>query len=189
VYGWPIDFAIEDRADQGWTQQQQRAQALIGKMNRSGKFLDVGAGPGSRGSALLFMDIDRGKCQALGVRVEDVFATLQMYLGSFYVNDFNQFGRTWQVNVQVDQKLRDRAADVLKQQVRNKEGQLIRLGTVMNVRDTIGPRAIERHNMYPMVRITANLAEGVSMAEARALCETMADQEFATKGFKLIWQP
>jgi multidrug efflux pump subunit AcrB len=189
VYGWPIDLAIEDRADQGWTQQQQRAQALIHKMIRSGKFLDLGAGPGSHGSALLSMDIDRGKCQALGVRVDDVFTTVQMYLGSLYVNNFNQFGRTWKVNVKVDQKLRDRAADILKQEVRNKEGQLIRLGAVMDVRDTMGPAAIERHNMYPMARITANLAEGVSMAEARALCETMADQEFATKGFKLIWQP
>jgi multidrug efflux pump subunit AcrB len=189
VYGWPIDFAIEDRADLGWAEQQQRAQALIGKMIRSGKFLDVGAGPWSHGSAQLYMDIDRGKCQALGVRVDDVFTTLQMYLGSCYVNDFNQFGRTWQVNVQVDQQFRGRAAGILKQQVRNKEGQLIRLGTVMQVRDTIGPAAIERHNMYPMARITANLAAGVSMAEARALCETMADQEFATKGFKLIWQP
>jgi multidrug efflux pump subunit AcrB len=189
VYGWPIDFAIEDRADQGWAHQQQRAQALIDRMMRSGKFLDVGAGPGSHGSALLYMDIDRVKCQALGVRVEDVFTTLQMCLGSYYVNDFNQFGRTWPVNVQVDQKLRGRAADILKQQVRNKEGQLIRLGTVMEVRDTTGPAVIERHNLYPMARVTANLAEGVSMAEARALCETMADQEFASKGFKLIWQP
>jgi multidrug efflux pump subunit AcrB len=186
VYGWPIDFAIEDRADQGWTQQQQRAQALIGKMIRSGKFLDVGAAPGSQGSALLHMDIDRGKCQALGVRVEDVFATLQMNLGSYYVNDVNQVGG---VNVQVDQRLRGRAADILQQRVRNKEGQLIRLGAVMNVRETIGPAAIERHNMYPMARITANLADGVSMAEARALCETMVNEEFSTKGFKLVWQP
>jgi multidrug efflux pump subunit AcrB len=185
VYGWPIDFAIEDRADQGWAQQQKRAQALIDKMIRSGKFSDVGAGPGSQ--ALLDMDIDRAKCLALGVRVDDVFTTLQMCLGSYYVNPVNQSGRTWQVKV--DQKFRDRAAGILKQQVRNNQGQLVRLGTVMDVRDTIGPAAIERHNMYPMARITANLAEGVSMAEARALCETMADQEFATKGFKLIWLP
>jgi len=186
VYGWPIDFAIEDRADQGWAEQQKRTQALIDKMIQSGKFLDVGVGPGTHGSAQLYMDINRGQCQALGVRVDDVFATLQMCLGSYYVNDFNQFGR---VNVQVDEKLRGRAADVLKQQVRNKEGQLIRFGTVMDVRDTIGPAAIERHNMYPMARITANLAEGISLAEARALCETIAGQEFAAKGFKLIWQP
>jgi multidrug efflux pump subunit AcrB len=189
VYGWPIDFAIEDRAGQGWIQRQQRAQALIDKMIRSGKFLDVGTGPGSHGSAHLYMDIDRVNCQALGVRVDDVFTTVQMYLGSYYVNSFNQFGRTWQVKVRVGQKLRGRTADIPKLQVRNKDGQVIRLGTVMEVRDTIGPAAIERHNMYPMARITANLAEGASMAEARALCETMADQEFATKRFKRIWQP
>jgi multidrug efflux pump subunit AcrB len=189
VYGWPIDFAIEDRDNQGWVQQQQRTQALIDRMARSGKFLDVGASPGSQGSALLNMDIDRGKCQALGVQVEDVFKTLQMCLGSCYVNNFNQFGRTWQVIVQVDQKFRGRAADILQQQVRNKEGQLIRLGAFVAVHDTMGPAVIERHNMYPMVRITANLAEGVSMAEARALCQSLADQEFDTRRIKLIWQP
>jgi multidrug efflux pump subunit AcrB len=189
IYGWPIEFAIEDRAEQGWAHQQQRTQALIDRMSKTGKFSDVGAGPGSRGSAVLYMNIDRVKCQALGVQIDDVFKTLQTALVAFYVNNFNQFGRTWQVTVQVDEQFRRRAEDILQLQVKNKDGQLVRLGTVMEVRDTTGPAVIERHNLYPMLRITANLAEGVSLFEARALCETLADQEFGAQGVKLSWRP
>jgi multidrug efflux pump subunit AcrB len=188
VYGWPIEFAVEDRGDLGWERRRQSARALIDRMIRSGKFVDVGGGPGSRGVASLYMEIDRTRCQALGVAVSDVFNTLQVALGSYYVNIFNQFGRTWQLNIQTDPNFRDRTADLLKLQVKNKEGQLVRLGTIMVVRDVVGPAVIERHNLYPMVRITAALATGVSMDEARALCETLAEQELG-KEMKLSWRP
>ena len=73
---------------------------------------------------------------ALGVTSRDVFNTLQVYLGSYYVNNFNQFGRTWQVNVQADQQFRDQVDDIKQLQVRNKQGQMIPLGTLLDVRDT-----------------------------------------------------
>jgi multidrug efflux pump subunit AcrB len=189
VYGWPIDFTIEDRGHRGWSQQQQRADTLIEKMIQSGKFSDVGADPGLRGTAVLNLNIDREKCQALGIPVSDVLNTMQAFLGPFSVNNSNQPGRIWQVTVKVDQPFRDRTADIVKLEVRNKEGDRVPLGTVLEVRDQIVPAVIQRHNMYPMARITANLAEGVSMAEARTLCETMTDQEFGTRGVKLSWRP
>jgi multidrug efflux pump subunit AcrB len=188
VYGWPVEFAIEGSGDLGWERRRQSAQALIDRMIRSGKFVDVGGDPGSRGAAFLYMEIDRTKCQALGVAVNDVFNTLQVFLGSYYVNNFNTFGRTWQLSVRTDPNFRDRTDDLLKLQVKNKEGQAVRLGTIMTVRDAEGPAVIERHNLYPMVRITAALAAGVSMDEARALCETLADQELG-KEMKLSWRP
>ena len=77
--------------------------------------------------------------------------------------------------------------DILKLQVKNKLNQLVPLSSVMDVRDTIGPMVIERHNLYPSARITANLAEGVSLADAKSLCETLARQEFGTKQF-MIWR-
>ena len=77
----------------------------------------------------LYLDIDRTKCMALGVQVSDVFNTLQVYLGSYYVNNFNEFGRTWQVNVQADERFRNRVPDIRQLQVRNNQGQMIRLGT------------------------------------------------------------
>ena len=76
----------------------------------------------------LYLDIDRTKCMALGVQVSDVFNTLQVYLGSFYVNNFNEFGRTWQVNVQADAAVpRSIATTILQLQVRNNQGRMIRL--------------------------------------------------------------
>ena len=85
---------------------------------------------------------------ALGVPVSDVFNTLQVYLGSFYVNNFNEFGRTWQVNVQADQRFRDRVRDIRQLKVRNNQGQMIPLGTLLDVRDTSGPVMVMRYNMY-----------------------------------------
>ena len=92
----------------------------------------------------LYLDIDRTKCMALGILVSDVFSTLQVYLGSYYVNNFNEFGRTWQVNIQADQRFRDRVPDIRQLQVRNSQGQMIRLGTLMQVRDISGPVMVMR---------------------------------------------
>jgi multidrug efflux pump subunit AcrB len=188
VYGFSIEFAIEDRGSLGSANLRERAEALVQRMSQSGKFTDAGIGPGLHGVPFLNLEIDRTKCQALGVEVNDIFSTMQVYLGSYYVNDFSQFGRTWQVNVQADPRFRDGAADILKLQVKNKENQLVRLGTVMDVRDAIGPTVIERHNMYPIARITANLAEGIPLAEAKSLCETLAEEELDSKLFELTWR-
>ena len=108
----------------------------------------------------LYLDIDRTKCMALGVPVSDVFNTLQVYLGSYYVNNFNEFGRTWQVNVQADARFRDRSHDIRQLQVRNDQGQMVRLGTVLDVRDTSGPVMVMRYNMYSAAAITGNIGPG-----------------------------
>jgi multidrug efflux pump subunit AcrB len=189
VYGWPVDFAVEDRGEQGWRRLQQCAQALIDGMSRSGKFSDVGGSPGTREAPILDVNVDRTKCEQLGVQLGDVFNTLQVSLGSFYVRNFNQSGRTWQLSVEVDPQFRRNAADILKLQVKNREGQLVALGAVVEVRNTTAPAVIERYNLYPMMRITANCAGGVSAAEAGALCETMADQELDAKASVLVWRP
>jgi multidrug efflux pump subunit AcrB len=186
VYGFPVEFVIEDRGDQGSEALRQRAEALSAKMNQSGKFLDASVGPGLRSSPSLYLDIDRTQCMVLGVQISDIFTTLQVYLGSYYVNNFNEFGRTWQVNVRADAKFRARGADILQLQVRNNQNQMVRLGKVLTVRDTGGPMAIERHNMYPSARISANLSEGVSHAEAKVLCETLAEQELGAQ-FNFVW--
>ena len=86
----------------------------------------------------------------LGVPVSDLFAALQINLGSYYVNNFNEFGRTWQVNVQADQRFRDQVDKILQLQVRNNQGQMIRLGTMIDVRDT--SRAGDGHALQPVFR-------------------------------------
>ncbi len=188
VYGFPIEFAIEDRGNYGSASLQECAEAMVKKMSQSGRFSDVGVGSGLRGVPILTMEIDRAKCLAMGVEINEVFNTLQVYLGSNYVNNFNQFGRTWQIKLQFDPRFPDRTSDILKLQVKNKQNQMVQLGTVIDIRDNLGPMVIERHNLYPIARITANRAEGTTLAQAQSLCEALAEQEFGTKQFKLIWR-
>src|SRR5207248_3326096 len=94
----------------------------------------------------LYMDIERDKCQALGVRPADVFMTLQVYLGSLYVNDFNKYGRTWQVVVQASGEFRDDPEKVKLLRVRNADGEMVPLGALVTVRETGGPINIGRYN-------------------------------------------
>ena len=114
---------------------------------------------------------------ALGVPVSDVFNVLQVYLGSYYVNNFNEFGRTWQVNVQADPRYRDRVADIEQLQVRNNQGQMVRLGTVLSVRNTSGPVLLMRYNMYSSAAITGNTTPGTSSGQGIALMHDLAREE------------
>ncbi len=95
------------------------------------------------------MDVDRTKVKTMGVQLTDVFDVLQAYLGSYYVNDFNRFGRTWQVNVQADAPFRTDAEAVKQLKVRNADGDMVPLGAVAEVRDSTGPVQIIRYNMFP----------------------------------------
>src|SRR5207245_5472141 len=96
----------------------------------------------------LYVDVDREKVKTMGVPLTDVFDALQAYLGSYYVNDFNRFGRTWQVNVQGDARFRV-DADVIRQlKVRNADGDMVPLGSVIDIRDSAGPVQITRYNMF-----------------------------------------
>ena len=122
----------------------------------------------------LYLQIDRTKCVALGVPVSELFNTLQVYLGSYYVNNFNDFGRSWQVNIQADQRFRGDAADIGQLQVRNNQGQMIRLATLLDVSSTSGPVMVMRYNMYSSTAITGNPAPGTSSGEAIALMEEIA---------------
>jgi multidrug efflux pump subunit AcrB len=187
VYGFPVEFTIEDRGGQGSAALQQCAEALVQKMNQSGKFSDAGVSSGLRDVPVVIMDIDRTKCQALDVEMKEILNALEVYLGAIYVNNFNEFGRTLQVRVRADERFRNRADGVHQLQVKNKQNQLIRLGTVLSVRDTNAPAAIERHNLCAAARITANLADGVSVAEAKSLCETLAANGLP-RSFQMTWR-
>src|SRR5262249_49315888 len=116
----------------------------------------------------------RTKCMALGVAVSEVFNTLQVYLGSFYVNNFNEFGRIWQLNVQADRRFRNRVADIRQLQVRNNQGQMLRLGTVLPVHDPSGPVSFMRYNMYSATAITGNPSPGTSSGQGVDLMEQIS---------------
>ena len=106
------------------------------------------------------MDIDRTKVASLGVSLDDVNQTLQIYLGSLYVNSFNEFGRYWQVTVQAEGEYRARVEDINLLQVRNKWGQMVPLGTLVDVREIGGPVFVTRYNLYTAAPITGNVQPG-----------------------------
>jgi multidrug efflux pump len=113
----------------------------------------------------IFADIDRSKVYSLGLSQQDVNQTLGMYLGSLYVTSFNEFGRYWQVTVQAEGKYRNRVEDVNLLQVRNKWGQMVLLGTLVQPREIGGPVYVTRYNLYAAAPITGSLASGVSTGD------------------------
>ncbi len=128
----------------------------------------------------LFVDVDRTKVKTLEVPLSSVFNTLQAYLGSTYVNDFNKFGRTYQVRVQADSQFRTRPEDIEQLDVRNADGDMLPLGTVLTVEDTLGPQIVQRYNLYTSSQINGSPAAGKSSGEALELMEQMADQTLPT---------
>jgi multidrug efflux pump len=125
----------------------------------------------------LYIDIDRTKCKTMNVSLNDVFNTLQVYLGGYYVNDFNQFGRTWQVNLQADAPFRLKADDVRQLEVRNASGEMLPLATVATIEDVGGPTMITRYNMRTAAALNGAALPGVSSGTVIARVGGLAKQE------------
>ena len=122
----------------------------------------------------LYLDIDRAKVESLQVPIQDVFTTLQADMGGIYVNQFVQFGRTWQVQIQAGPRYRTSPAIVKDLQVRNSAGHMVPLGTVARVNDSIGPMMVMRYNMYASAAINGNPAPGVSSGDVIAAMNDLA---------------
>jgi multidrug efflux pump subunit AcrB len=167
---------IEDRGNLGQRELQRISEKITARGNRTDGLQGL-YNSARADSPWLYLEIDRTKCEALGVHVSDVFSTLQVYFGSYYVNNFNEFGRTWQVNIQADQRFRDKADDIKRLQVRNRQGQMIRLGTLLNIRDTSGPVMVYRYNLYSAAAITGNTTPDISSGQAIALMQKIAAEE------------
>jgi hydrophobe/amphiphile efflux-1 (HAE1) family protein len=167
---------VEDRGNLGLGDLQRVSDQIVARGNQTPGL--EGLFNSSRASTpWLYLDIDRTKCMALGIPVSSVFNVLQVYLGSYYVNNFNEFGRVWQVNVQADARYRDRVGDINKLQVRNNQGQMVRLGTLLAARNTSGPVSLMRYNMYSATAIIGNTSPGTSSGQGVALMKDLAKQE------------
>ena len=125
----------------------------------------------------LFVDVDRAKAKSMNVALSDVNDTLQIYLGSLYVNDFNRFGRTYQVTAQADADFRIHADDIRKLKTRNAAGEMVPLGTLVDIHETTGPDKVIRYNMYPAADINGVAMPGVSSGQAIALAQQLAAKE------------
>ena len=128
----------------------------------------------------LFAEVDRTKAKKLGIPLSEVFGTLQAYLGSAYVNDFNKFGRTWQVKVQADNQFRIDPEDIRNLDVRNAKGEMVPIGTLVDVDEIVGSQTILRYNLYPTASITGEAAPGYSSGQALSLMEQLARQKLPT---------
>ncbi|HMC27868.1 MAG TPA: efflux RND transporter permease subunit, partial [Verrucomicrobiae bacterium] len=133
----------------------------------------------------LFVDVDRIKAKSMRVALGEVFDTLQIYLGSLYVNDFNLFGRTYQVTAQADAPFRREPRDILELKTRNAAGEMVPLGTLVKVKELTGPDKIVRYNMYPSAELSGTPKKGVSSGQAIALMEQLAKEKLPpTMGFE-----
>src|SRR5947208_9587582 len=176
---------VEDRADLGYDALYQNVQSIIGKSYQT---------PGLAGTFSTFTvnvqqldaDIDRVKAKQQGVPLQNLFETMQIYLGSLYVNDFNRFGRTYQVIAQADAQFRDRAEDITRLKTRNAKGQMVPLGTLVKVTEAHGPDRAMRYNGYPAAEINGGPAPGFSSGQAEALIAKLA-QENLPKGAAFEW--
>jgi multidrug efflux pump len=179
-------FLVEDRGDLGLTTLQAQADNLIARGNQQ-PGLDKMFTVFRANAPQLDVKINREQCFRLGVPLGDVFDTLQIYLGSLYVNDINLFGRTWQVNVQAGARFRARIEDVGRLKVRNTLGDMVPLGSVAKVEEVNGPLILTRYNMYPAAAINGNTAPGFSSGEGIELVEQLARQELPEGKMAIEW--
>ncbi len=134
----------------------------------------------------LFLDVDRDKAQALGVRISDIFTALQTTLGGFYVNDFNYFGRSWQVNIQAEATDRDDIPDIWRIHVRNAAGEMVPLRSVADIRVVLGPQTISRYNNVRTVSINGAPRPGISSGDALTAMEQLSDRVLP-QGYGYEW--
>lgn len=176
---------IEDRGNVGYDELYKAVQALQGKAwqdpNLAGVFSSF-----QINVPQLFADVDRVKAKQLGVPLATIYQTLQINLGSLYVNDFNQFGRTYQVRVQADAQFRSQADQIAQLKVRNDKGEMIPLSSLMRVKDSYGPDRVQRYNAYVSADINGGAAPGVSSGQAQAAIEKIA-KEVLPKGVTFEW--
>lgn len=171
--GSGFEMWLEDRGGAGLQNLDEVAGEMIREANSGGQLRRVNTTfrasvPG------IFVDVDRDKVLSLKVPLQSVFDTLQAYLGSTYVNDFNEFGRTWQVNVQADSMFRASPDDIKRLQVRNLDGEMVPIGTLAKVEYSLGPLRIDRYNMFPAIHIMGEGAPGVSSGQALQTMENLA---------------
>jgi multidrug efflux pump len=176
---------VEDRGDQGYEALNQAMKAVQAKASKapelSGVFTSFNIS-----TPQLYADLDRTKASQLGVDVQDVFDTMQIYLGSLYVNDFNKFGRTYQVIAQADKQFRSKPEDIMNLHTKNFEGHMIPLGSIVQVSETTGPDNATRYNAFRSADLNGGPAPGVSTVQAQGAI-TKILQETLPKGMSFEW--
>ncbi len=185
-----FSFMVEDRGDLGSQELQKQTEKLVRRANTP----TTPAAPPLVGVFSVFranvpqlhIEADPRECLTKGVRLTDFADTLAIYQGSLYVNDFNLFGRTWQVVVQADAPFRDQPEDLPRLKIRNSKGNMVPLGSLASVRPVNGPLVLTRYNMYPAASINGSAPPGMSSFDAIAFMQKLAKEELP-RGMEYEW--
>ena len=164
---------LEDRASLGYEALDQATKSFLAKARQAPELAGLFS-TYQVNVPQLYADVDRTRARQLGVPVTEVFDTMQIYLGSLYVNDFNKFGRTYSVRVQADAPYRARAEDVGLLKVRSSTGEMVPLSALMNVRPAAGPERAIRYNGFLAADISGRPAPGFSSGQAQDAVERIA---------------
>ncbi|NDF13105.1 MAG: multidrug efflux RND transporter permease subunit [Proteobacteria bacterium] len=176
---------VEDRTDQGYTALDTAMKNVVDKARKDPQLSGIFSSYKTN-TPQLFVNLDRTKAQQLGVNVKDVFDTMQIYLGSLYVNDFNKFGRTYQVVVQADKEYRSNPQDILSLRTRNHDGAMVPLGSVLSVNETTGPESAMRYNGFRAADLNGGPAPGFSSGQAQNAITKILEENLP-KGMSFEW--
>jgi HAE1 family hydrophobic/amphiphilic exporter-1 len=175
---------VQDRGGLGLAQLEEAASTVIDQARQSPGLVGIYTTFSSK-TPQIYLEIDRTKARMLNVPLSTVFDALQINLGSIYVNDFNVFGRVYQVTAQADVPFRLERPDILNLKVRSSTGALVPLGTLLTIRDITGPDLVQRYNLYPAIPVNGNALPGVSSGQALSSMEAIARQ--APDGIGFEW--
>jgi multidrug efflux pump len=163
---------VEDRGDLGMHPLQGAADGIVAAGAKAGQFQGLFTSFRAN-TPWLYLNIDRTEAKTMGVSMGELFNVLQVYMGSLYVNDFNRFGRTWQVNVQAAADYRKQIEDLKQLKIRSDLGKMVPLGSLASVEERSGPVLIMRYNMYPSAAINITPTTGVSSGDAIKATENL----------------
>ncbi|NDV23074.1 efflux RND transporter permease subunit [Desulfovibrio sp. JC022] len=180
-----LQFELQDRSGGSVEELAQTAQDYMAELRKHPELTGIFS-TFSANVPQLFVDVDRDKVRKLGIPLNEVFTAMQTFLGGYYINDFNKYGRTYRVMAQADSQFRTSPEDVSKFYVRGDTGKMIPLSTLLNQEKIFGPEYIQRYNLFRAIEITASNAPGYSTGQAMAVMEKIA-RDTLPRGYGFDW--
>ncbi|MGE0417603.1 MAG: efflux RND transporter permease subunit [Acetobacteraceae bacterium] len=180
-----FEYQLENLEGRDYADMASTMQGLVAAANQDPRLTRVFS-TFTASNPSIWLDIDRDKAQALGLTISDVFLALQTTLGGYYVNDFNLYGRTWQVNIQGDAADRSDVSDINKIYVRNREGGMVPISAIATLRIVVGPQVISRYNNYRAITINGSPRPGVSSGDALLAMEQISARTLP-QGYGYEW--
>lgn len=170
-----FEYQLLDKGNRTPQELFTEAQKLIAEANKSPKFAMVYTSFSANLPQLL-LNVDADKAMAQGVEISEIYAALAGYFGKSYVNDFNKYGRVYRVYLQADSPFREKPADIYKIFVKNKNGNMVPLSSVVEIKNIVGPYSLTRFNMYPAITINGSARQGVSSGQAMQEMSEISDR-------------